>query len=83
MKLSAKNWTKILRISLTNIRRDGKSFLRNVGDNDIIVAVDDLDLGYETHREYLRQLIDLKNLHDDRFEDYTLEKVKIIASWHK
>lgn len=72
-----------MRISLTNIRRDGKSFLRNVGDNDIIVAVDDLDLGYETHREYLRQLIDLKNLHDDRFEDYTLEKVKIIASWHK
>lgn len=36
----------------------------NVGNNDIIVAVDDLDLGYETHREYLRQLIDLKNLHD-------------------
>ncbi len=70
--MSAKDWTKILRISLTNIRRDGKSFLRNVGDNDIIVAVDDLDLGYETHREYLRQLIDLKNLHDDRFEDYTL-----------
>lgn len=70
--MRAKDWTKILRISLTNIRRDGKNFLRNVGDNDIIVAVDDLDLGYETHREYLRQLIDMKNLHDDRFEDYTL-----------
>lgn len=70
--MRTKDWTKILRISLTNIRRDGKNFLRNVGDNDIIVAVDDLDLGYETHREYLRQLIDMKNLHDDRFEDYTL-----------
>jgi hypothetical protein len=57
----------LLKNSLTNIRREGKNYLMNVGDNDIIVAVDDLDLGYESHREYLRQLIDLKNLQDDRF----------------
>lgn len=55
----------------------------NVGDNDIIVAVDDLDLGYESHREYLRQLIDLKTLHDNRFEEYAVEKVKIVGVWHK
>jgi hypothetical protein len=65
--LKTKDWTKLLKNSLTNIRREGKNYLMNVGDNDIIVAVDDLDLGYESHREYLRQLIDLKNLQDDRF----------------
>lgn len=55
----------------------------NVGDNDIIIAVDDLDLGFESHREYLRQLIDLRTLHDGRFEEYAVEKVKFIGVWHK
>lgn len=55
----------------------------NVGDNDIIIAVDDLDLGFESHREYLRQLIDLKTLHDARFEEYAIAKAQIVAVWHK
>ena len=44
--LKTKDWTKTIKSSLTNIRRDGKNYLMNVGDNDIIIAVDDLDLGY-------------------------------------
>lgn len=68
VKLKTSAWTKLLKSSLTNIRKDGKNFLVNVGDKDIIVAVDDLDLGFEYHREYLRQIIDLKMLHDSRFE---------------
>lgn len=81
--LKTKDWTKTIKSSLTNIRRDGKNYLMNVGDNDIIIAVDDLDLGYESHREYLRQLIDLKTLHDNRFEEYAVEKVKIVGVWHE
>lgn len=60
-------WTKILKSSLTNIRREGKNYLVNVGDNDAFVVIDDLDLGMESHREYLRQLIDVKSIHDGRF----------------
>jgi hypothetical protein len=71
----------MLKSSLTNIRKDGKNFLVNIGDNDIFVTVDDLDLGFETHREYLRQLIDLKKLQDNRFEEFTLEKMKVIVTW--
>lgn len=61
------DWTKILKSSLNNIRRDGKNYLLNIGDNDIIIAVDDLDLGYEMHREFLRQVIDRKVVQDSRF----------------
>lgn len=42
----------------------------NVGDGDIIIAVDDLDLGFECHREYLRQLIDTGIVWDARGEEY-------------
>lgn len=77
------DWTKILKSSLNNIRRDGKNYLLNIGDNDIIIAVDDLDLGYEMHREFLRQIIDIKVVQDSRFEEYTIAKAKIIAAWHK
>lgn len=68
---------------MTNIRREGKNFLVNIGDNDIIIAVDDLDLGFESHREYLRQIIDLKSLRDGRFEENMIEKAKIVVTWHK
>jgi len=44
--LHTNDWTKILKNSLNNIRRDGKNYLLIIGDNDIIIAVDDLDLGY-------------------------------------
>lgn len=43
-------WTKLLKNSLNNIRREGKNYLINIGDNDIIIAIDDIDLGYEMHR---------------------------------
>jgi hypothetical protein len=67
VKFKTQVWTKILKSSLTNIRREGKNYLMNVGDNDVFVVIDDLDLGTESHREYLRQLMDSKNIHDGRF----------------
>jgi hypothetical protein len=83
IKFKTRNWTKILKSSLTNIRKEGKNFLANIGNNDVFITVDDLDLGVESHREYMRQLIDERSLHDSRFEEYSLEKVKVIASWLK
>lgn len=54
----------------------------NIGDKDIILTIDDMDLGKEYHREYVRQIIDLEAVRDSKFEEYKLQKVKILAAWH-
>ena len=41
--------------------------LLNIGDKDIILTIDDLDLGKEYHREYVRQIIDMESVRDSKF----------------
>lgn len=45
-KQKTNEWTRLIKYNLTNIRKDGKNYLMNVGNNDIIISIDDLDLGF-------------------------------------
>ena len=64
------SWTTILKNNLTHIRKNGKNMLMSIGEADINIVVDDLDLGYQFHREYLRAMIDEKLVRDNRFEEF-------------
>ena len=38
-----------------------------IGTEEINIVVDDLDLGFQSHREYIRALIDDKVVRDSKF----------------
>ena len=47
---STEGWTTVLKNQFTHIRKDGKNMLMNVGSSEINILVDDLDLGFKSHR---------------------------------
>ena len=47
--------------------------LVSIGHSDINIVVDDLDLGFQSHREYLRALVDSNVVRDNKFEDFSFE----------
>ena len=64
------SWTSILKNNLMHIRKNGKNMLMSIGEANINIIVDDLDIGYQFHREYLRAVMDEKLVRDHRFEDF-------------
>ena len=76
-------WTGILKNGLTNIRREHKNMLVNIGGKDIILTIDDMDLGKQHHTEYIRQIIDQESIRDSKFDLYKLQNVKILGAWHQ
>ena len=54
--------------------------LVSIGQSDINIVVDDLDLGFQIHRQYLRALIDSNVVRDNKFEDYSFEDCHIIGT---
>lgn len=45
IKSTTKEWTGVLKSGLVNVRREGQNMLLNIGEKDVIITVDDLDLG--------------------------------------
>lgn len=65
-------WSSFMKGKLTHVRKEGKNMLMSIGEQDIHVQVDDLDLGHEWQHEYIRRLIDRNSFRDHHFDEYTI-----------